>query len=129
MGEDRDWAMLVVLCAAAVLSGVLEVLFVPLYVGSVILPIVALFAVAGNVLLPVLGRILVATEAGALAPLICWLLPVLGLSLIARPEGDVLVAGEGGQQYVFYAVLFGGCLAGVLTVVLLRPRQQRPPSR
>ena len=139
MRENRDWAMLVVLCAAALLGGTLEVLFIPLYVGSVIFPVVAVFAVAGNVLLPVLGRNLVATEAGALAPLLCWLLPVLGLSLVVRPEGDVLVAGAGGQQYVFYAVLFGGCLAGVLTVVLLRPAprprqpqptpQRRPPTR
>jgi hypothetical protein len=121
MTEDRDWAMLVVLCVAAVFSGVLEVLFVPLYVGSVLVPVVVLFAVVGNLLLPRLGRTLVPSGAGAMAPFLCWLLPVLVLALIARPEGDVLVQGGGGQQWTFWGLLLGGCAAGFATVITTAP--------
>jgi hypothetical protein len=121
MGEDRDWVMLVVLCAAAVLSGVLEVLFIPLYVGSVLLPVVVPLAIGGNLLLPRLGRTLVPTGAGAFAPFLAWLVPVLILALFPRPEGDVLVPGGGGQQWAFYGVLLGGCVAGCASAVLGAP--------
>lgn len=134
MTEGRDWAMLVVLCAAALLSGILEVLFVPLYVGSVLVPIVIVFAVAGNLLLPRLGRVLVASGAGSLVPFLSWLVPVLGLTLFPRPEGDVLVPGGNGQQWTFYGVLLGGCLAGFASTLGLLPpirsrdRNHRVPS-
>jgi hypothetical protein len=35
-----------------------------------------------------------------------------------RPEGDVLVRGGGGEQWVFYAALLGGAAAGTATIVL-----------
>jgi hypothetical protein len=55
--------------------------------------------------------------AGSAAPFLCWLVPVLVLALLPRPEGDVLVAGSGGQQYAFYGVLLGGCVAGFISLV------------
>jgi hypothetical protein len=64
-----------------------------------------------------------------MAPFLCWLLPVLVLALLPRPEGDVVVQGGGGQQWAFYGLLLGGCVAGFATVVLTGPpprtRQQR----
>lgn len=130
MNQPRDWLILVVLCVTALLSGVLEVLFVPLYVGSVLVPVVVLFAIGGNVLLPYLGRTLVPTSAGTLAPFLSWLIPVLGLALFPRPEGDVLVPGGGGQQWTFYGLLLGGCVAGFISIVLTAgPPRQRSMTR
>jgi hypothetical protein len=124
MSENRDWVMLIVLCVGAALSGVLEVLFVPLYVGSVLVPVVVPLAIAGNLLLPRLGRALVPTGAGTLAPVLSWLAPVLVLALFPRREGDVLVPGGGGPQWTFYGLLLGGCVAGFTSLVLSSP----PPA-
>ena len=92
---ERDVAGLVLLCAAALLAGVLEVLFVPFYVGSGLVPVV----------LPIADRDATgtgcgsdtsgcATTAGAVAPLVAWVVPVLGLTTFPRPEGDVLDRGQ-----------------------------------
>ncbi len=99
MRADRDWAMLVVLCVAALLGGVLEVLFVPLYVGSVLVPVVV--AARGGrqcACCRVLGRTLVATEAGALAPLLCWIDPGPGPEPDRAARGRRARPGGGGQQ-------------------------------
>jgi hypothetical protein len=134
MGEDRDWVMLAVLCVAALLSGLLELLFVPLYIGSVPFPIVVPIAIGGNLLLPRVGRTLVPSGAGALAPVLSWVAPVLVLALFPRPEGDVLVPGGGGAEWTFYGLLLGGCVAGFASIVLTSPppaarRRPRPASR
>jgi hypothetical protein len=127
MREGRDWLGLVVLCAAAVLAGLLELLFVPLYLGSVLFPVSILAAVLGNALWPRLGHALVRSGAGAFLPLVAWLVPVLGLSLVGRPEGDVIVLGGNGQELTFYAVLLLGCLSGfVSAIVVTGPGTSRP---
>src|SRR5256885_1765000 len=118
VSRRSGWVMRVVLCLTAALSGILEVLFVPLYVGSVLIPVVVPLAIAGNLLLPYLGRALVPSGAGALAPVAAWLVPVLVLALFPRPEGDVLVPGGGGLQWTFYGLLLGGCAAGFVSIVL-----------
>lgn len=125
--DAADWGIVALLCACGVLSAVLEVLFIPSYVGTTPAPFVILFAVGGNLALPRLARAVVPTTGAAAAPVLAWLVPVLALTLVVRPEGDVLVLAGMGQQWVFYGVLLFGAGAGLVSIVLLgRPARGRP---
>ena len=117
---------MVLFCAIAVLSAVIEVLLVPLRVGTVILPITVPLAVATNVLLPLMCRRIVDTSiAAALAP-IAWVVTVFVLAS-GRPEGDVLLPGGNGVEgNLGYALLLLGIFAGVITVVVSETRRPAP---
>lgn len=113
-----DWAGVVLLCACAALAALLELAFIPLYAGSIVVPVVVAGALVGNVVLPMMARGLVGSTAGALVPFLTWLVVVLIFGvLFPRPEGDVLLPG-GSLTWVSYGVLLGGTLAGTLTIVL-----------
>jgi hypothetical protein len=119
-GSERAVGILgvVLCCLSAALGAVIAVLLTPLYLGSVLLPVAILVAVATNGVLPVLARALGGNTAAATAPLIVWIAVVLALSL-PRPEGDVLLpGGKGGQLAVSYGVVLVGVLAGVVAVAL-----------
>jgi hypothetical protein len=107
----------VVYCAVGVLSGVIEVLLIPLYIGSVIFPITVLIAVVGNVLLPHLVHSLADWKWAISAPFIGWLVAVIALSYFNNSSGTVLVPGYGQGQYVGLALFFIGTLAGFIGVV------------
>jgi hypothetical protein len=107
----------VVYCAVGVLSGVIEVLLIPLYIGSVIFPITVLIAIIGNVLLPHLVHSLVDWKWAISAPFVGWLLAVIALSYFNNSSGTVLVPGYGQGQYVGLALFFIGTLAGFIGVV------------
>jgi hypothetical protein len=120
-----DWVGVALLAASAALAGLLEVLLVPLYVGSVILPVAVLFAVVGNVALPRLARVLVPRTLAAGAPFGAWLLVVVLFGVVTRPEGDVILPGSPSSvEFVTYGVLLGGTLAGTVTLVMAAP----PPA-
>jgi hypothetical protein len=117
---DGAGVALIALCAA--LLAVLEALLVPVYVGSVIVPVAVVLAVAGNILLPRLARALIPTMTAALAPFAAWLVVMVGFGVLARPEGDVIMPGSPSSAvYVTYAVLLGGALVGTVTLVWLAP--------
>jgi hypothetical protein len=120
-----DWAGVAVLAACGFLAGLLETLLVPLYAGSVIVPISVVAVLATNVALPWLARALVPRTSATLAPFAGWLLVVLGFGVLTRPEGDVVLPGSPSSlAFVTYGVLLGGALAGTATVVSLTP----PPA-
>ncbi len=129
-----DWLGVSVVCATAALAGLLELLLVPLYAGGSLVPVAAVFAVASSVALPRMARALVDTTAAAVLPFATWLFVVVGIGLFPRPEGDVILPGGGGVQWVGYGVLLGGSLAGTVTLVLsshpgtgaVRPGTVRP---
>jgi predicted PurR-regulated permease PerM len=122
-----DWAGVALLMLAGALAGLLETLLVPLYAGSVVLPVSVVLAIASNVLLPRLARALVPRTAVAIAPFLTWLVVVILFGVLARPEGDVVLPGSPASvQYVTYGVVFGGALAGTATLVMMTPP---PPSR
>ena len=123
-----DWALVGLISAVALLSGVLEVLLVPLYAGSVLVPLSAVLAVLGNLALPRLGFATIRMPAGALIPVLSWLVPVLALVVIARPEGDILVAGGGAQQWNYYAMVLLGGGAGFGSFVMAGSRAAAPTS-
>ncbi|MDT4978100.1 MAG: hypothetical protein QOG98_3858 [Pseudonocardiales bacterium] len=127
------WAGVALLCGCAVLAGVLALFLVPLYAGSVLVPVAVVVAVASNVALPRLARTLVETTAATVLPFVFWLLAVIIVGVLPRPEGDVVLPGGGGAlQWVSYGVLLGGALAGTVTVAMSgsrRPAQVDELSR
>jgi hypothetical protein len=126
-GPDR-WAgplAAVLACLSAVLFGVLDVLFVPLYVGASLVPIAAVGAVLGNIALPALAAVAAQRIGAGVVALLCWFLPVLVLTMYLRPEGDVLVLAQNDQEYNFYGLLLGGVVAGMATLAVLSRRNAR----
>ena len=120
-GRVLDLAGVVVVCAAAALAGMFEVLLVPLYAGRVLVPVAVVLAVAGNVLLPRLARSLVDSTWAAAAPVVVWLVVTVWLGFTARPEGDVLLPGGGYVQWVGFGMFLGGLAAGLATVITGMP--------
>jgi hypothetical protein len=120
LDDSPAWAWLGValLCGCAVLAGILELFLVPLYAGSVLVPVAVVAAVAFNVALPRLARMLVPTTAATVLPFVFWLVAVIVVGVLPRPEGDVVLPGGGALQLVSYGVLLGGALAGTVTVAL-----------
>ena len=130
-------AGVLLLCLCAALAALIELSLVPLYVGGTIAPVSVPLALLGNAVLPRLARRLVDSPGAMALVVLCWLLPLVILALTPRPEGDVYVRANAGDQWVFYAVLFGGLAVGVATVVLTGtrpatrpgPRRPRPAQR
>lgn len=120
------WAGVALVCACALLASLLELMFVAYYVGSTVMPVSVLFAIAGNVAFPRLARTFVESLAAVAAPLVAWLVPMFALAAVTRPAGDVLVPGGGAVEKVYYAVLGLGFVAGLVSVGLSIP-VQRPP--
>lgn len=120
-----SWLGVAVLVGCAVLAGLLEMVLVPLYAGKVLVPVAAFFAVASNVALPRMAVSLVRSTLAALAPFAGWLVVAVGFGVLTRPEGDVVLPGGGYVEYLGYATLLGGALAGTITVVMCTPT--RPP--
>jgi hypothetical protein len=113
-----DWIGVLVLSACSVLAAILELMFIPLYAGSVLVPLAVAGAVTGNIVLPRLVWALVPSTRAAGLPLLAWLLVMLAVVVLPRPEGDVLLPG-GSMTWVTYGVLLGGALAGAVTLVVL----------
>ena len=116
-----DWTGVVLLCLTAALSALLESLLVPLYSGTVVVPVAVVLALAGNAVLPRLARSLVPTTWAGASPFVVWLVVVVWFGVLARPEGDVILpgGGPGGVVVVTYGVLLGGTLAGAVSLVLM----------
>ena len=79
-----------------------------------------MLGIASNVALPLLARWIGDSTASAALPVVAWMVVLLALASITRPEGDVLLPG-GTLQWVTYGLLLGGALAGAATVVLSMP--------
>jgi len=107
---------LVLVCLSAVLFGLLNVFFVPFYVGSSLVPIAAVAAVVGNIALPSLALAATGRAGPGIATVLCWFVPVVVLTMYVRPEGDVIVLAQTDQEYTFYGLLLGGAIAGLATV-------------
>jgi hypothetical protein len=111
---------------AAVQGALLEVFYVPLRAGTVILPVSALAAVVLNVLLPRLMHSVTQVRRATLVPAALWLVVVVGLAM-GRPEGDVVLPGSssGAIGVVALVVLFGGTAAAAFGVARAMPPAAR----
>lgn len=126
-GAGWAWLGVAVLCGCAALAALLTLFLVPIYAGSVVIPVAVVLALASNIALPRLARSLVSSTAGATLPFATWMLVVLVVGVMARPEGDVVLPGGGAVQWVAYGVLLGGFAAGMVTISITGTK--RRPSR
>ncbi len=127
----RLFAGLLVLVLAAACA-IVEVFYLPLRAGSVLVPLSVVAAVAGNLLFTRAMHELTGAIWAAFLPGAVWL-AVIGRSAIARPEGDLLIT-DGGASTQTAVVNLAFLLLGSLALAfalgpLLRPRPtQGPPA-
>ena len=107
-----------------------EVFWLPLRAGTVLVPVSVVAAVLGNVLVVEAAHRLSGSRAVAVLPAITWLLVAVAASS-RRPEGDLLVLGGSRDLGVLGLVfLLSGVVAAAVAVgrVLVRPgRSVRDP--
>ncbi len=121
-----DWLGVALLIGCGLLSGLLETLLVPLYLGSTVFPVAIVMALVGNVVLPYLAHALVPRAMAAVAPILAWLIAVVGFGGTGRPEGDVILPGSPSSlQFVTYGVIIGGFAAGAAAVIWLTTPRAR----
>jgi hypothetical protein len=127
--EPVGWGVLAVLVAAWL--ALVEVFWLPLRFGGVVVPVSVLAAVAGNVLLVGQAHRLSGSRAVAVAPAITWLVVVIG-AMMRRPEGDLVLVGTGAAGVVNLVFLLLGVTAAAVAVggALARPvrRPVSPPA-
>jgi hypothetical protein len=117
------WSLAAVLVSAWL--AVVEVLWLPLRVGGVPVPVSVLGAVVGNLLLTASARRLSGSRAVAVLPAVVWLAVAVG-GAVRRPEGDLLITGgDGATQVVNLAFLLLGVVSAAFGVgrVLGEPRR------
>jgi hypothetical protein len=115
---------LLLYAAAGALTALVEILLVPLRMGSTLVPLAVVLAVAGNIVIPWLSSQLTSAAFGAAPPVVAWILTAFLLST-SRPEGDVLLPGGSSVQWVSYGVLFGGLFTALITMALLAASVRR----
>ena len=117
------WAVAALLTAAWL--AVVEVLWLPLRVGGLLLPVSVVAAVVGNLLLVGTAFRWSGSRVVAVLPALAWLVVAIGATR-RRHEGDLLVVGTGALGYVGLAFLLLGVVAAAFAVgkVLAAPRRQ-----
>ena len=103
------WAVLAVLAVDGVLSAIIGAFFLPLYLGSIPLPVSGLISGVLNAALVWAALQWAPTPRIAALPLWTWLVTGLGLTL-GGPGDDIVLGGVGILQLapVLFVVLGGG---------------------
>lgn len=99
------WAL-----AAVVVAGwlaLVEVFWLPLRVGRVLVPVSLLAVVVGNLLLPALARRFSGSRLVAVLPAPVWITIALAAT-VRRPEGDLVLIGGGAAGTVNLVFLLVG---------------------
>ena len=99
----------------AVWMALVEVFWLPLRVGGVVLPVSVVAAVVANLLLPQLALRLSGSRLVAALTGVAWLVVVVA-AMIRRPEGDLIITGGGATGVVNLAFLLLGVLAAAFAV-------------
>jgi hypothetical protein len=115
------WGVAVV--AVAVWLALVEVFWLPLRVGGILLPLSVPAAVVGNLLLVGTAMKLTRWRLVAVLPAVVWLVVVVA-GTVRRPEGDLVISGRGALGSVGLAFLLLGALAAAVAVgrALTTPR-------
>ena len=126
--RTAGWALVAVLVAAWL--ALVEIFWLPLRVGGVLVPVSVLAAVVGNLLLVDRAHRLSGSRAVAVLPAVTWLVVVVG-GMTRRPEGDLVLIGGGATGVVNLVFLLLGVTAGALAVgrALAGPPRSRVSSR
>jgi hypothetical protein len=100
---------LVAVLASAWLA-IVEVFWLPLRVGGVLVPLSVVGAVAGNLALGAAARRLSGSGVAAVLAAVAWLVVVVG-AMIPRSEGDLLIVGGGDTGAVNVVFLMAGVVS------------------
>jgi hypothetical protein len=103
-----------------------EVFWLPLRVGGVLVPVSVVAAVVGNLLVVAEAYRWSRSRVVAVLPALAWLAVALAATR-RRPEGDLIIVGTGALGYVGLAFLLVGVVAAAFAVgrVLAAPRRPR----
>jgi hypothetical protein len=132
--RSLGWSAVALCTASALLAALVESMLIPLYAGTVLVPLAPVLAIAGNIALPLLARTAVDRTSVAAAPFVAWLAVVVVLAGVSQSEGDVIYpAGSSLLQLQSYGVVFGGALAGAVTLMVIAypaaPRSRNAADR
>ena len=118
------WAVLAVVVACWLT--LVEIFWLPLRIGAVLVPVSVVAAVAGNLMLVAGAHRVSRSRVVAVLPAVVWIVLVL-LASQQRPEGDLLIIGGGAAGYVNLAFLGCGVVAAAFAVsrVVAGPRRRR----
>ena len=117
-GGRRRWRTVgwgVVAVAVAAWLSLVEIFWLPLRVGGVLLPVSVLAAVVGNLLLVGQAHRFSGSRAVAVLPAGTWLVVAVG-GMMRRPEGDLVLTGGGDTGVVNLLFLLVGVTAAAVAV-------------
>ena len=127
-GRVAGGALVLVL---AVWMALVEVFWLPLRVGGLLIPVSVVAAVVANLLFPRFALRLSGSRLVAGLTGVAWLVVVVA-GMIRRPEGDLLIVGGGSTGVVNLAFLLCGVLAAAFAVGRAlggpRPAVRREPA-
>ena len=126
VGERLGWGLVAVVVPGWL--ALVEVFWLPLRVGGVLVPLSVLVAVVGNLLLPAAALRLSGSRLVALLPALVWLVVAVG-AMVRRTEGDLVMTGGGATGVVNLAFLMIGVLAAAFSVGRVLGGPRRPPLR
>jgi hypothetical protein len=106
--RTAGWSLLAVLVSGWL--AVVEVFWLPLRIGGVLLPLSVIGAVAGNLAVGTAARRLSGSGTAAVLAAVTWLVVVVA-AMIPRPEGDLLIVGGGGTGIVSIVFLMAGVVS------------------
>ena len=115
MSRTRLVAGGVLVLLLALWMAVVEVFWLPLRIGGVLVPLSVVAAVGANLLMPRLGLRLSGSRVVAGLTGVAWLVVVVA-GMIRRPEGDLLITGGGATGVVNLGFLLCGVLAAAFAV-------------
>ena len=106
--RTAGWSLAAVLVSAWL--AVVEVFWLPLRIGGVLVPLSGVGAVAGNLAIGTAAHRLSRSGAPAVVAAVTWLVVVVA-AMIPRPEGDLLIVGGGGTGIVSVVFLMAGVVS------------------
>jgi uncharacterized protein DUF6113 len=127
--RSRPWALLGWGVLAVVVAGwlaLVEVFWLPLQIGPVLVPVSVAAAVVGNLLLVGQAHRLSGSRLVGALPAVVWLVVVLAAST-RRPEGDLVVTGGGAGGVVNLGFLLLGVVAAAFAVGRVLTGLREPP--
>ena len=107
------WGLAAVL--VALWLALVEVFWLPLRVGGLLVPLSVVAAVTANLLLPAAARRLSGSRLIGVLPAVVWLVVAIG-AMSRRAEGDLVITGGGVSGTINLAFLLLGVLAASLAV-------------
>ena len=119
------WGLLAVVAAAWL--ALVQVLWLPLRVGGVLVPLSPVAAVVGNLLLVDVAHRVTGSRVVAVLPALAWAAVAFAATL-RRPEGDLLLVGGGVLGTVGLAFLLAGVVAAAVAVGRVLAAPHRPVS-